>query len=71
VPRHDDLGDRPAGIFHEVDAGDAARNCQAVSFAHFRVSEELDHSGDNAPKIFLQFPAFWGHKRVMPKKWPE
>ena len=34
------IGNPPAGVFHQLDAGHAARDRQPVGLAHFRGSEE-------------------------------
>ena len=39
----DRVGDRPAGIFHQLDAGSAAGDGQPVGFCHFGRGEEFDH----------------------------
>jgi hypothetical protein len=41
-----DLGDRAAGGFHEVDAGDAAGDGAAVGLGHLGGGEELVHGRD-------------------------
>ena len=35
---------RPAGIFHQLDAGNAAGDRQAVGLAHFGAGEQFDHA---------------------------
>ena len=44
LERQPRLGDRPAGALHQIDAGDAAGDCQPVGLRHFAVGEELDHA---------------------------
>ena len=41
----DGIGDRAAGIFHQVDAGRAAGDGQPVGLGHLGGGEEFDHRG--------------------------
>ena len=43
MTRSDGLGHRPAGIFHQLDAGHAAGDRQPVGFRHLGGGEQLDH----------------------------
>ena len=43
----DRLGDRPAGILHQLDAGDAAGDGQPVGLRHFGIGEQFDHAVGN------------------------
>ena len=43
-------GDRGSGALHQVDAGHATRNRQAVGFGHFGGGEELKHGGTKITK---------------------
>ena len=57
MPRRDAIGDRPAGILHQFDAWNAARNRQAVGFGHFGGCEEfhLDVSRETKQERGLPF----------------
>ena len=41
MARGDPFGDRAAGILHQVDAGDPARNRQPVGLGHFGGGEQF------------------------------
>jgi hypothetical protein len=37
------VGDRATGIFHEVGAGNATSNRQAIRLPHLRIGQKFDH----------------------------
>src|SRR5262249_28358671 len=42
-PRHNGVGDRPAGVLHQFDTGDPTRDRKTIGFAHLGVGQKLDH----------------------------
>jgi hypothetical protein len=51
MPERCAVGDRLAGPFHEVDAGDPAGDRQPVGFRHLAVGQDLDHHTLFGPHI--------------------
>jgi hypothetical protein len=45
MPLRDNIRNRAAGIGHEGRAGNAGRDCQAISFRHLIVGQQLNHRG--------------------------
>jgi hypothetical protein len=60
----DMVGDRPAGIFHQVGTGNTARDRQPIGLRHFRIGQKFDHAGtvtsgrvtDNAARLARKGP---------------
>ena len=50
VTRGHRSGDRPARLFHEVDAGHAAGYRQTIGLAHLGVRQQLDHAATRFTK---------------------